>query len=423
MKIKLIRFASIIALISGIAGCDDRTTSSSISTETTIIYPPNGATVGDSITVKVSPGEISNVTRIDLYINGDSMFTDTNSPYRFFWSTHNVTSGEYHTLYAIARTADSLSVSDTITVQVQLASGFHLISEFQTTGSAVTIVPDETGGYVYVAASDAGVKIYDITNLYSPEFASEINTTASAVAVEVWGNYLFVAESGDGVSVWDISDPTDPDEVHSYDTPGNAINLEFDPSDSVLYVADDDALQIIKLDDNFQMQPLAGLASATSVNDVTINGNYAHLGTADGLRIVNISNPSNPIYVSGGIYNTSTATLGIESNGTLDYMANGSGGFAIISIESLSNPLFKVDFDTPGNVQATAFQSGGAPDKIYVADGSEGISVYRYSDNGTAELTDLHQFETQGSTYDIVYQNGLIFVADNSRFMIMRYVE
>lgn len=421
--ISILAISLIVAMI--VTACDDRSTSPSNETGVRILYPKTGASIGDSITVKVTVGEIMGVRRVDLFIDDDSTFSDSLYPYEFFWGTYNVAAGENHDIFAKALTSDTSYFSDTISVFIDLASGFHLLSEFQiTAGSALAVTYDENSRYLFAAVSYEGVEIYDISNPYVPEFIITINTNGTAVAVETWRNYLFIAEGGDGISLWDISDVSSPDTIDSYDTPGDAVNLVFDPSDSTLYAADYEAVQIVQFDDDFKMVPAARLASATAVLDVALNGDYLHLGTADGLRIVDVSDPQNPQYVQGGIFQTTTSVFGIDSDGNFDYLARGNGGITLISVDNVLSPEFAADFNTPGQALAIAFQSGGSPDVLFTAEGNKGVASYEFAEDDSARITALHQFETEGYyAYDIIYESGLILVADDSKVLILRHVE
>jgi len=223
MTNKSLLILALLLAISDLIGCNNKPTTPMDQNKISISYPQSGATIGDSITVIVSAGSIAGITRIDLYIDGDSVFTDANPPYRYFWSTHNVQSGVSHSVYAVAWLADTSYISDSITVMVEIVSGIHIISEFQTTGSAVKLIPSDNAARLYVAASDNGVEAYDISNPYTPFFLYNINTNGSAVAVDTWQEYLFIAEGSNGVSVWNVSNPDSAVFMDRYDTPEGAV--------------------------------------------------------------------------------------------------------------------------------------------------------------------------------------------------------
>ncbi|MCP4632611.1 MAG: hypothetical protein GY855_06755 [candidate division Zixibacteria bacterium] len=413
----------IVILLFSFYGCDDRSSNPTFGKTVEITYPFPGSTVHDSITVKVTTREIQSVSRVDFFIDTDSIYSDTLPPYRYFWSTHNVTTGQNHTIYSRAITDDSTYISDTITVTVSLNSGFYLLSEFQTQGAVQSTQSDDDNKYLYTAVEGEGVDIYDISNPYSMEYVSSINTTGNAMAVVFWNHYLLISEEGAGMSIWNVFNPSTPVSIDNYDTPGNVVNLVFDPTDSIVYAADGNTMQIVKLDTSLHFQPLSSLVLGININDLDISGNYVHLGTADGIVIADVGDPSNPSTVTGGTYPSATPINCIATTGTRDYIAAGSGGITIISSANLSNLAFLASFDTPGDAQAIDYHTGSSPDVIYVADGTEGVISYYYSESSSPPLSYMSTYENQGFAYDVYHSNGLLFVADNTQVLILRFVQ
>ena len=412
-----------LSILSLISGCGEQTTAPTMENIVSIIAPKDGSVIGDSVTVAISIDGLQGVERVDIYIDGDSIFSDSTPPYQFFWSTHNVQPNAEHYLQAVAFLPDTTYASDTTTVMVQLQSGIHQLSEYQVNGKAVALAIDGNSHYLFSADSDDGVAVFDISNPYSPVFVSNIDISGSAVAVDCWGGYLFIAEGRNGVTAVDVSNPYSPIFLDSYDTPGEALNLSFDATDSVLYVADDNTLQIIELDDNFNLIPFSQLDMQLSIYDVTIDSDYAHLGVTEGVRIVDISDPANPSFVQGGVYYTQTPVIRISSFQLRDYLSLGADGIAVLSTADVSAPTFRADFSTSGYAGAVAYRQGGASDILFVADGSEGILALRYVEGDSSTLYSITEYDTQGSVNDIIYRDGLIYIADDIRIAIFRFVE
>ena len=66
-----------------------------------IISPEDGATISDSTTVNVSATDDVGVERLEIYVNGVLIATDTTAPYGFYWDTTNYSEG-YYELSALA---------------------------------------------------------------------------------------------------------------------------------------------------------------------------------------------------------------------------------------------------------------------------------------------------------------------------------
>ncbi|MBD3232509.1 MAG: hypothetical protein GF315_02160 [candidate division Zixibacteria bacterium] len=422
MRNKSVLFILLGVIIAIANSCDDQTTMPTELSNVTIVNPKEGATVADSITVIISAGDLAEVERIDLFIDDDSVYSDFQPPYSYFWSTHNVSSGQNHTLTARAVLEDTTYTSPTTTVTVQLESGFHIISEFNITGIAVAVLPDAAAKYLFVASSDDGVGIYDISSLYSPQFIASIATNGKAVDIELDEDYLFVAEEDNGVTVWDISNPENAQYIDIFDTPGIASKLRLDTQNRYLYIIDNSSVQIVAYDSSYHFGNSRNTDLGVGLNDVAVNSGYAHVGGADGVRFLEIANPLNPVPIST-VYSTDTPVLGIVSIDSLDFLAKGTTGIDIFSFSNIFSPQFKAEFNTTGNSKMVAVENVDGYHIIYVADGVNGVGAYRYADNGSPSITSLSNLEVQGNASDIVYHQGLIFVADYSRFMILRYEE
>lgn len=93
-----------------------------------ISAPANGATVSGTASVTASSGDNVGVTKVEFYVNGSLMATDTASPYSFSWNTASAANGSY-TLTAKAydaagnvgqATAVTVTVSNIVTPPVVL---------------------------------------------------------------------------------------------------------------------------------------------------------------------------------------------------------------------------------------------------------------------------------------------------------------
>jgi subtilisin family serine protease len=62
---------------------------------TAITFPANGSTVGGSVTVSATASDNVGVTKVELYLNGNLIGTDSANPYSFFWDTNANADGSY----------------------------------------------------------------------------------------------------------------------------------------------------------------------------------------------------------------------------------------------------------------------------------------------------------------------------------------
>jgi hypothetical protein len=64
-----------------------------------ITDPDDGETVSGQIPIKVDASDDNGITRVELYIDGDRVETDTAAPYKFTWDTTQYLNGK-HKKYA-----------------------------------------------------------------------------------------------------------------------------------------------------------------------------------------------------------------------------------------------------------------------------------------------------------------------------------
>jgi hypothetical protein len=139
---------------------------------------------------------------------------------------------------------------------------------------------------VYVAYSDSGLYVVNVSNPYSPYEITHYVTPSPALAVFVQDDKAYVACGDSGLYIFDVSNPQVPVELGRYDTPGKAQAVYV--SGYLVYVADGES----------------------------------------GLRIINSFNPINPVEV--GYYNTADRASDVVARGDTIYVADLTGGLYIL---------------------------------------------------------------------------------------------
>ncbi len=243
------------------------------------------------------------------------------------------------------------------------------------------------GNYLYVAAGDQGLKIYDISQPFAPFLVGGLvvpgtpigvsvsgdiaylatgrydglqiidvsdpsnpeliagDDTIEAYDVDVEGNFTYVATSENGLSIYDVTDPAAPLRIGQWDDELEITGMKrVLASDGFLYCVYRNNLYII--DTNTPSAPsLVALYGEPGVNgfrSMEIEWPFAYTTAWDtGVWIFDLSDPTNPSVVSQ--YETKGAALGITVHGDYAYVADGtdvawwqSGGLRILDV---SNPL------------------------------------------------------------------------------------
>ena len=90
---------------------------------TSITSPANGATVSGTVTVAASAGDNVGVTRVELYVDGALIGTDTSSPYQIAWNTTTATNGGHGLQTKAYDAAGNVGSSTVVSVTVSNATG------------------------------------------------------------------------------------------------------------------------------------------------------------------------------------------------------------------------------------------------------------------------------------------------------------
>ena len=189
---------------------------------------------------------------------------------------------------------------------------------------------------LYIAAGQAGLEIWDMTNPEAPAGLGYDATPGQAYGVAVAGNYAYVANDEAGLRVILVSDPAHPSEVGYCDTPSSACG-------------------------------------------VAVAGNYAYVADLDyGLRVILVSDPAHPSEV--GYYDTDYA-LNVAVAGDYAYVADYDAGLRVISVSDPAHPSEVGYYDSPGSAWDVAVAGSCA----YVADYWAGLQVIEFYGGGIQE--------------------------------------
>ncbi|NOX17721.1 MAG: T9SS type A sorting domain-containing protein [Chlorobi bacterium] len=218
-----------------------------------------------------------------------------------------------------------------------------------------------TDGLMFLANGDDGLKIVDISNPASPVEISSIDYTANDVFVV--GNYMYLAHDYRGIMIYDISTPSNPALIGMFD------------------------------------EQTLGYA-------VWVSGDYAYLGDSHGLRIIDVSDKTNPIEKSS--VQTRRSSQDIFFNNGIVYLANQMNGLNVIDVTNPENPTLLSNYDTEGYSEGV-WKSG---DYVFVADGYQGLKIITAAESGAPVLSGV--FSTAGIQMDVIKKNDYIFTADYS---------
>jgi hypothetical protein len=186
---------------------------------------------------------------------------------------------------------------------------------------------------------------------------------SQASDIEVVNDYAYVANGSNGLMVADVSDSSIPEEVMSLALPGNTTML-------------------------------------------CRQGSYLYIGDQeDTLRIISISNPTNPTQV-GKVGFTCDQPKGIYVAGGTAYVACRGTGIEIVDVSTPSSPTVIGSFDTPGQ----AYDIFVDDTLAYIADGTMGLRVWNVAD--PSNCTEIGYYNTNGITQGIDKSDDYVYLAE-----------
>lgn len=141
---------------------------------------------------------------------------------------------------------------------------------------------------------------------------------------------------------------------------------------------------------------------------VAVQGSYAYVADYfQGLRIINVSDPSNPSEIGAIDPQGTDRAFDVVINGTYAYVAYGNSGLWVFDV---SNPTFPT---LAGYIESDGFSTGVAisGSYAYVAYGSIGLQIINISD--PANPTEAGYYYTVNAANDVALDNNYAYVAAN----------
>ncbi len=179
-----------------------------------------------------------------------------------------------------------------------------------------------------------------------PAFAGSVNIPGGANAVQSRGSYAYLGTNAQGLQVADVSNPHSPQIVGGVGA-FTATSLRLTGNTLLVLVASassHDSVLVFDIANGDQPQPLAPLeiANATCLD---AEGNYAAVGSAQALTILDLSNP-NSVYVIGALY--PGEIRGIALQFPYVYFVTASRMLMVVDISVPSMPNEVASLSVPG---------------------------------------------------------------------------
>lgn len=391
---KKIALSGLLSLILGLSCGTQKPSEPEVAEPITITWPNHNAFVSDTVTITTAIGTDYSFSRVDFYVDGDSVYSDQISPFNYKWFTGIYRDSSHHVLKALAYN-DSSYESDTVSVTVIIPGGpIAIISpedgsievdtalivvrkaiaynfnrvvlfvdsdsvEFDTsTSPTVTFIldvssyQDNSSLLLSVKGVEESVEFIslpvNIIVILEPvfgefEYISTFTTSGPAVRVTSEAGYLYIAAGSEGICGVDVLSPQSPDWLFTFDTPGEALGVDVDLP--YIFLADGDlGVQRFNNADPDIIIP-AGFYDTPGLSwNVKVSEDILLVADNDALQIISIDgntlNPQFRLSITGG------QVIDVDAIGEIAYVLD-LNGITVVDVSEPTSPeiLSRYDFE------------------------------------------------------------------------------
>jgi hypothetical protein len=232
----------------------------------------------------------------------------------------------------------------------------------------------------YIACSENGLKIVDVSDPLSPELLGSFNSEGTIQDVKISGGLAFLAEwrmdGRGGLRVVDVSNPRNPEQIGYCET-GTA-QVAYVEGNCVL-IAGGGWLKLLDVRDPFRPRIISSIV-VEHPQDIIVKDLLAYIPTlGSGLIIVDISRIETPRVV----YNENIMIweMGISVRDTLAFVAAYDDGIRIFDLSQPDHPNLIGSFDTPEGAYDITLRDNIA----FIANSINGVRVVDVSNPDNPE--------------------------------------
>ncbi len=287
--------------------------------------------------------------------------------------------------YAFCVFPEGLMVLD-----VSSPAGPSLVSQFRLTGHAQNI--ELQGGLAYTEVNDSMLFIIDISDPANPEIVSDNYSRDFIDDIFVRGNFAYlIVNYPKQLQIVDISNPANPSLVSAVAlTSGSAVFVEA----NYAYIAND--IGLVVMDVSNPSDPLFyGLLNLNSlISDISISGNHAYLVNPREFYSVDITNPGSPILEGNCVTQIYPGGLCLSGNHAFIY---GLDGLEAINV---SDPLHPVSVGIYGShyfVESASVVNGYA----FISEDNVGLLTLNVANPDTPEVIACYYTNQQTTNLSI----------------------
>lgn len=247
-----------------------------------------------------------------------------------------------------------------------------------------------SGDSAYVTGSQAAV--VDIRDRSHPVIVSELHFRGSAGHPTVTNDVVYIPTDHYGVWIFDVDRPADPEYLGFADNPGTGSAVAV-VDDVAVLAASDAGIRAIDVGSPWTPKESGGLETPGSSELIVGSDHSVFVSEASGLRAYEDGGSSGPIEVGFCPYEIGNLKAMVLAADTV-YLAH-SGGVEIISVRDPSNPVVVASIDLRHAASVSVDQS-----VLYATESTGDLYFYDVSDPSSPE--ELGSYDSPGVSFSAV---------------------
>jgi hypothetical protein len=245
-----------------------------------------------------------------------------------------------------------------------------VLSEYPISGYPGAV--DVVDNVAYVTNS-TGLEIIDVSDPFDPEGIHGVSTPGRSYNVDVVNHIAYVTDGESGLRIIDVFDPAAPQELGSL-VPAAGRFSRVKVVDQIAYVTNfDRGLWIIDVANPAAPQELSVYEMRGETKDVAVENGFAYVTTRSSLHIINVSDPRSP--ARAGTFTADGVFSRIQVVESIAYVGDIAEGLRIIDV---SNPSIPTEISAP--VGRHAYDVAVVGKIVYVTSSDTTITAYDVSD-------------------------------------------
>lgn len=265
-----------------------------------------------------------------------------------------------------------------------------------------------------ITCTTSGIKFIDVSNPSLPYLSASIASPGSfPLAVEIDGNYAYFGGGMTGYfMIADISNSNSPVQVGiTTNISGSASQIAI--SGNYAYMAtDNDTLYSIDITNKTAPIVIGKIDLGSVSAGIAVHGNIVYVGTGTGLKVVDISTPSNPTILTS--FGSGYSKIASDFANQRLFAATGSGFEAI----SIANPT------SPSGI-FMGIGGGSRGDICYwnnyvIQNGSGNVSAFQVNSTSATYLCSFNATFAGSWVNGIAVKDSVFFVSTNNHLHVLK---